>query len=55
MELIEAVALPSSHGVGGVLVRHGGRQGEYLGKTVQVVPHITNAIGDWIERGKMRE
>ena len=20
------------------------------GKTVQVVPHITNAIGDWIER-----
>lgn len=26
------------------------RKGEYLGKTVQVVPHITNAIGDWIER-----
>lgn len=26
------------------------RRGEYLGKTVQVVPHITNAIGDWIER-----
>lgn len=26
------------------------RKGEYLGKTVQVVPHITNAIQDWIER-----
>ncbi len=26
------------------------RKGEYLGKTVQVVPHITNAIGEWIER-----
>jgi CTP synthase len=26
------------------------RAGEYLGKTVQVVPHITSAIGDWIER-----
>ena len=26
------------------------RKGEYLGKTVQVVPHVTNAIGDWIER-----
>ncbi|KAM0912661.1 hypothetical protein ACQ4PT_012638 [Festuca glaucescens] len=25
------------------------RKGEYLGKTVQVVPHITNAIQDWIE------
>jgi len=25
------------------------RAGEYLGKTVQVVPHITTAIGDWIE------
>ena len=24
------------------------RQGDYLGKTVQVVPHITNAIVDWI-------
>lgn len=26
------------------------RNGDYLGKTVQVVPHITNAIQDWIER-----
>lgn len=26
------------------------RRGDYLGKTVQVVPHITNAIQDWIER-----
>jgi len=24
------------------------RRGDYLGKTVQVVPHITNAIIDWI-------
>ncbi|KAL6065509.1 CTP synthase ura7 [Balamuthia mandrillaris] len=26
------------------------RKGEYLGKTVQVVPHITNAIQDWVQR-----
>ncbi|KAF8841987.1 CTP synthase [Paxillus ammoniavirescens] len=26
------------------------RRGEYLGKTVQIVPHVTNAIQDWIER-----
>lgn len=26
------------------------RKGGYLGKTVQVVPHITNEIQDWIER-----
>ncbi|KAJ6263265.1 hypothetical protein Dda_1826 [Drechslerella dactyloides] len=26
------------------------RKGEYLGKTVQVVPHITDAIQDWIQR-----
>ncbi|KXZ49682.1 hypothetical protein GPECTOR_20g539 [Gonium pectorale] len=25
------------------------RRGDYLGKTVQVVPHITDAIQDWIE------
>ena len=25
------------------------RRGDYLGKTVQVVPHITNEIQDWIE------
>ncbi|KAG0579448.1 hypothetical protein KC19_4G099600 [Ceratodon purpureus] len=26
------------------------RRGDFLGKTVQVVPHITDAIQDWIER-----
>ncbi|KAF8156877.1 CTP synthase N-terminus-domain-containing protein [Crassisporium funariophilum] len=26
------------------------RKGEYLGKTVQIVPHVTNAIQDWIQR-----
>ena len=26
------------------------RHGDYLGKTVQVVPHITNAIQEWVER-----
>ena len=26
------------------------RRGEYLGKTVQVVPHVTDAIKEWIER-----
>jgi CTP synthase len=26
------------------------RKGDYLGKTVQVIPHLTNAIQDWIER-----
>ncbi|KAJ7746492.1 CTP synthase N-terminus-domain-containing protein [Mycena maculata] len=26
------------------------RKGEYLGKTVQIVPHVTNEIQDWIER-----
>ena len=25
-------------------------KGTYLGKTVQVVPHITDAIQEWIER-----
>jgi CTP synthase len=27
------------------------RRGEYLGKTVQVIPHVTNEIQDYIERG----
>jgi len=27
------------------------RKGEYLGKTVQVIPHITNEIQDFIARG----
>lgn len=27
------------------------RRGEYLGKTVQVIPHITNEIQDFIARG----
>uniref|UniRef100_A0A1L8DXU2 CTP synthase n=1 Tax=Nyssomyia neivai TaxID=330878 RepID=A0A1L8DXU2_9DIPT len=26
------------------------RKGDYLGKTVQVVPHITDAIQEWVER-----
>ena len=26
------------------------RKGDYLGRTVQVVPHITDAIQDWVER-----
>ncbi|OBT83898.1 hypothetical protein VE02_08408 [Pseudogymnoascus sp. 03VT05] len=26
------------------------RRGEYLGKTVQIVPHLVDAIADWIER-----
>ncbi|KAL7034063.1 hypothetical protein ACKWTF_007834 [Chironomus riparius] len=26
------------------------REGQYLGKTVQVVPHITDAIQEWVER-----
>ncbi|KAI0275211.1 CTP synthase N-terminus-domain-containing protein [Gloeopeniophorella convolvens] len=26
------------------------RRGDYLGRTVQIVPHITTAIQDWIER-----
>lgn len=29
------------------------RRGEYLGKTVQVIPHITNEINAFIERGAM--
>jgi CTP synthase len=32
----------------GVIERE--RRGDYLGKTVQVVPHITNEIQEWIER-----
>ncbi|MBC8063963.1 MAG: CTP synthetase, partial [Chlorobia bacterium] len=27
------------------------RRGEYLGKTVQVIPHVTNEIQDYIRRG----
>ncbi|EPQ29100.1 uncharacterized protein PFL1_03389 [Pseudozyma flocculosa PF-1] len=30
------------------------RRGDYLGKTVQIVPHLTNAIQDWIERVAQR-
>ena len=26
------------------------RRGDYLGKTVQIIPHATNEIQDWIER-----
>ena len=30
------------------------RRGEYLGKTVQVIPHITNEIQEYIQRGAER-
>lgn len=36
------------HPVQSVIERE--RRGDYLGKTVQVVPHITDAIQDWVER-----
>ena len=26
------------------------RRGDFLGKTVQVVPHVTDTIQDWVER-----
>jgi CTP synthase len=26
------------------------RRGDYLGRTVQVVPHVTNLIQEWVER-----
>ena len=32
-------------------VLHKERRGEYLGKTVQVIPHITNEIQEYIQRG----
>uniref|UniRef100_A0A1A9VYY9 CTP synthase n=1 Tax=Glossina austeni TaxID=7395 RepID=A0A1A9VYY9_GLOAU len=32
------------------LVIEAERRGEYLGRTVQVIPHITDAIQEWIER-----
>ena len=31
-------------------VIHRERRGDYLGKTVQLVPHLTDAIMDWVER-----
>ncbi len=27
------------------------RRGDYLGKTVQVIPHVTNEIQEFIQRG----
>jgi CTP synthase len=33
-----------------VLVIRRERKGNYLGKTVQVVPHITDAIQEWVQR-----
>jgi CTP synthase len=30
------------------------RRGDYLGKTVQVIPHVTDAVQDWIEDVAMR-
>ncbi|THU59525.1 hypothetical protein C4D60_Mb07t03020 [Musa balbisiana] len=38
---------------GGESVIQKERRGDYLGKTVQVVPHITDAIQEWIERVAM--
>uniref|UniRef100_A0A6N2MGY2 CTP synthase n=1 Tax=Salix viminalis TaxID=40686 RepID=A0A6N2MGY2_SALVM len=38
---------------GGEAVIDKERRGDYLGKTVQVVPHITDAIQEWIERVAM--
>uniref|UniRef100_A0A6N2K670 CTP synthase n=1 Tax=Salix viminalis TaxID=40686 RepID=A0A6N2K670_SALVM len=38
---------------GGEAVLDKERRGDYLGKTVQVVPHITDAIQEWIERVAM--
>ena len=32
-------------------VLHKERRGEYLGKTVQVIPHVTNEIQEFIKRG----
>lgn len=26
------------------------RRGDYLGKTVQIIPHVTDAVQDWLER-----
>ncbi|EWC47002.1 CTP synthase [Drechslerella stenobrocha 248] len=43
------VTLTKEHNITtGKIYQH--RKGEYLGKTVQVVPHITDAIQDWIQR-----
>lgn len=30
------------------------RRGDYLGKTVQIIPHVTNEIQDWVERVSSR-
>ncbi|KAG0448221.1 hypothetical protein HPP92_027916 [Vanilla planifolia] len=38
---------------GGEFVIDKERRGDYLGRTVQVVPHITDAIQEWIERVAM--
>lgn len=48
------VTLSSEHNLTtGKIYRHvieRERRGDYLGRTVQVLPHITDAIQDWIER-----
>ena len=31
-------------------VIHAERRGDYLGKTVQVIPHVTDAIQNWLDR-----
>ena len=34
----------------GVYLTSRERRGDYLGKTVQIVPHVTNHIIEWIEK-----
>src|SRR3970282_1561829 len=31
------------------------RNGDYLGKTVQIIPHVTDEIKDWMKRVGQRE
>ena len=31
------------------------RRGDYLGKTVQVIPHVTNEIQEFVKRGAGRD
>eukprot|EP01104_Vermistella_antarctica_P014194 TRINITY_DN4428_c0_g2_i1.p1 TRINITY_DN4428_c0_g2~~TRINITY_DN4428_c0_g2_i1.p1 ORF type:complete len:586 (+),score=141.14 TRINITY_DN4428_c0_g2_i1:46-1758(+) len=52
-ERFVGITLTSAHNITtGKIYRHvieRERRGEYLGKTVQVVPHISDAIQEWIE------
>lgn len=42
------VCRQADEGASAFLIRQ--RRGDYLGKTVQVIPHVTDAIQDWVER-----